>query len=84
MASLLAFVIILYWRFAFASQFFHISDVHYDPIANTTQFNSTTLCRQPTDWRGFEDEHWRVDFAPTPGYFGRYGCDAPFTLIEST
>eukprot|EP01112_Ceratiomyxa_fruticulosa_P002819 TRINITY_DN1306_c0_g1_i1.p1 TRINITY_DN1306_c0_g1~~TRINITY_DN1306_c0_g1_i1.p1 ORF type:complete len:406 (+),score=54.23 TRINITY_DN1306_c0_g1_i1:111-1328(+) len=72
------------------SVFFHISDIHFDPIENPTVYNSTTRCRNPLYYNEHYNPHDTELYPPTEYYYevggkyGRYGCDAPCSLVAST
>ena len=89
-----------------ANHFFHITDVHFDPLADGTQYLANNYCRSLDD----RYVHFTFDTltlfsvmnpaetiegyvhnlaldkfsASSPGYFGRYGCDSPESLIVTT
>eukprot|EP01111_Echinosteliopsis_oligospora_P000100 TRINITY_DN1009_c1_g1_i1.p1 TRINITY_DN1009_c1_g1~~TRINITY_DN1009_c1_g1_i1.p1 ORF type:complete len:437 (-),score=74.16 TRINITY_DN1009_c1_g1_i1:74-1384(-) len=78
--------------------FFHISDLHYDPIADPISFNFTTFCRSQFLWNESlrqDDKHFHGAKQDSTkhnqqfeeevvGRYGRYGCDSSASLISST
>jgi sphingomyelin phosphodiesterase acid-like 3 len=72
--------------------FFHITDIHFDPLSNPVLYNVSTFCRPslymdriPDDW---EHKHTPSVFDhlsnTVPNYYGRYGCDTTEALLNST
>lgn len=75
-------------NYAAHHSFFHITDIHYDPLSNPEKYNASTFCRSDFDFdydkfrdhlkHDLRDEVWS-----TPGDFGRYGCDTNQNLLSS-
>jgi 3',5'-cyclic AMP phosphodiesterase CpdA len=66
--------------------FFHVSDIHYDPLGFPELYNASTFCREKLEEL---PEHYKhtsdgTDALMTSGEFGRYGCDTPASLLNST
>jgi len=62
--------------------FLFISDLHTDPLADCQRFNQSTYCRENFSM-DFSELGPQYRFRVTPGgFYGRYGCDAPKTLID--
>eukprot|EP01119_Soliformovum_irregulare_P014831 TRINITY_DN4092_c0_g1_i5.p1 TRINITY_DN4092_c0_g1~~TRINITY_DN4092_c0_g1_i5.p1 ORF type:complete len:354 (-),score=27.92 TRINITY_DN4092_c0_g1_i5:271-1332(-) len=79
-------LVLIFYSFLFyvvegQTGFFHISDLHYDPTADSMKYNASTFCRPPTNKR-FPLESKRNQWGSS-GQFGLFGCDSPKTLLES-
>jgi hypothetical protein len=55
-------------------------DVHFDPLAQPELYNATTHCRPPS-YQPNDPLNWELFQG---GVFGRYGCDSPLSLLQST
>lgn len=76
-------------------QFLWVSDIHYDPLYNG-RVNSTHFCRSFQWTEALKQHHAHVHQWPKPNAnqllnlqagdakFGRFGCDAPLPLMQST
>ncbi|XP_076395443.1 cyclic GMP-AMP phosphodiesterase SMPDL3A [Megachile rotundata] len=59
--------------------FWHITDIHYDP-KYSTQGNAVSMC---WNTRNSMEGGWMAPERKLVGEFGDYGCDSPWSLIES-
>jgi len=67
--------------------FIFFSDTHTDVLADCARYNQSTFCRSSTIRSAPFDfsvlgEQYKLRVSPG-GFYGRYGCDAPKTLVES-
>ena len=78
MANILFHLLFLCFTVCFCrevSNFFHISDFHYDPCYNAS-LNATTFCRS-----NFPKLSKKVIWQGNAVY-GQYGCDSPAQLVQ--
>ena len=54
-------------------RFYHLADVHYDPLYDPNVAAWPTYCRKYGNWAA----------APYPSFHGRIGCDSPASLVQS-
>ncbi|KAH3742966.1 sphingomyelin phosphodiesterase [Pelomyxa schiedti] len=75
---------------AAVNTFLRVSDIHYDPLADPTRYNSSSYCRASVEGvdpvRDVPNYIHSIgtEYMSAGGEYGRFGCDSDLVLLEST